>query len=506
MLAKFSRPFFRTLIAGAVICSLCAATPVHKHKHAKPVATKKLAKKIHVATVAALPSSSDSIQQGIDQILSGFSHNLNVGVIVQSTTTGETLYQHNADHVFTPASTLKLFTASAALSYLGPDYVFPTQFLSGAMPQNGIIPGNLYAKFTGDPLLTTQALETMVATLSQNGVREISGNLIIDDTTLDRSNWAPGMLDDDQLLCYAAPATSIILNRNCFGFSVATNSHNPHQVRINQTLADISIINQTITRRTSTLVNLKPTGVDDNTFVLNGYLRPNHPVSLAVALNNPRQAGTNILVNMLKKHGITLEGTVQYGKAPGNLRLLAQHDSQPLSYLVTYMLKKSVNIIADTLFKTLGGVYFNTSGGWTNGSQAVRAILEPKMNINFSKIVMVDGAGLSRYDLVSPEEFATLLQYDFHTLPAKAVFFNALPRSGVDGTLRFRMGGATQDKIHAKTGTMKSTNTSGLAGYVLTANNQTLTFAILVNAQSGNQGTYHLLEDRICQFLASKTV
>ncbi len=447
-----------------------------------------------------------SIQQGLDQIINSFNHDVSVGVIVQSTSTGATLYQHDANRMFMPASTMKLFTATAALAYLGPNYVFSTQMFGNTIPINSILPGNLYVKFSGDPMLTIDDLNNMIAILSQRGVRIIQGSLVIDDTALDQVNWAPGWMWDEQILCYAAPATSIILNRNCFGVSLAagTQANTPGHISIEGTLANISILNRVTTRQADYWqcpLDLVASG--NNTYVLSGCLAPKHaPMGLSIALNDTRKAGTDILLHLLNQHGITLAGGVRYGQTPASAKLLAEHNSAPLSALITRMLKKSDNLIADTLFKKLGGTYFNTTGTWNNGSQAVRAILSPRTGINFHNMVMVDGAGLSRYDLVNPTQFATLLNYAYRSLPANNVFYQALPSSGIDGTLRYRLGGPVQGKVHAKTGTMVST--SGLAGYIETANHQTLTFAILINGFVGKQAPYHLLEDKICQFLAEK--
>jgi D-alanyl-D-alanine carboxypeptidase/D-alanyl-D-alanine-endopeptidase (penicillin-binding protein 4) len=224
-------------------------------------------------------------------------------------------------------------------------------------------------------------------------------------------------------------------------------------------------------------------------------------MGLAVTLNDPRRAGTNVLLSLLRQQGIGVVGGVGYGYAPINLHVLAEHNSEPLSQLITQMLKKSDNLIANTLFKKLGNAYFHTQGSWTSGVQAMRAILGPRTGIDFSALTILDGCGLSHDNAISPSQFASLLNYDYRALPSFNLLYNALPRSGIDGTLRFRLGGSTLDKVHAKTGSLAGA--SSLAGYIQTASHQTLVFAILVNGP-GNQGTYHMLEDRIVKFLAMK--
>src|SRR5882724_9382575 len=48
------------------------------------------------------------------------------GIEVVSLSTGKTLYFHDADKLFTPASNTKLFTTAAAMALIGPDYTFRT--------------------------------------------------------------------------------------------------------------------------------------------------------------------------------------------------------------------------------------------------------------------------------------------------------------------------------------------------------------------------------------------
>lgn len=509
MIEQFSRlRIVRSLCAlvfftplGVLATTTTTAQAKHKHHHKHTVH--------HVAKKASMPAAipaNVSIQQGIDQIINSFNHNLSIGVIVQSTADGATLYQHNANQLFTPGSTMKLFTATSALAYLGPDYVFATQFLAYNMPQNGVLPGNLYVKFSGDPTLTVQDLTTMVKTLYDSGVHAIHGDVIIDDLAFDHENSAPGWNPKDQLSCVNGPTTgAIVLNRNCFGFNIVggRQSNAPAQVSYGSGFGAISVINQVTTRHASyATCPFGIRGIGSNTYVASGCLAPHRPIGMAVSLTDTRRAGTNILIRLLQQQGITINygGGIGYGPTPPNLRVLAQHDSPPLGQLITHMLKKSDNLYANTFFKKLGNVYFNTTGSWTSGIQAVREILGPRTGIDFSNMTMLDGCGLSHQDQVSPAQFAALLNYAYRA-PTKDVFYDALPKSGIDGTLRNRLGGATQGRICAKTGTVD--NASGLAGYIQTNSHQTLTFAILVNGV-GSQGTYHMLQDRICKFLAQK--
>ena len=63
-----------------------------------------------------------------------------LGVVVKSLTTGETIYEHNPDKMYIPASNEKIITSVSALSLLGKDYRFKTEFYSGGGISNGVLP------------------------------------------------------------------------------------------------------------------------------------------------------------------------------------------------------------------------------------------------------------------------------------------------------------------------------------------------------------------------------
>lgn len=449
-----------------------------------------------------------SLQANLNSIINRF-RGFRVGVSIQSLNTGEMLYQYHANNGFVPASTLKLFTGIAALDYLGTHYQFKTRFLTNSLAKvvNGVLIGNLYIQFSGDPYLTLDDLKDMLDSLGDKKITKVQGNIVIDDTASDRSTWPPGRVIDDKVFCYAAPVTATIINRNCFSVSIKPSKlTHPTVVKSNSNLG-IIIDNQAITkhlRRPSYSLALKPTEAHHNNhYTLKGYLsRKMGPLSFAVALQNPNLATYDIVAGMLKKYSIKYNKIV-YAKTPPNTKTLAENSSPELGFLIKNMLKKSDNLIADSLLKKLGEKYFSTQGSWKTGRSAVQAILSSKTDIDFRNIVLIDGSGLSRSNIVTPNAFVKLLNFAYKELPDNDLFFESLPSSGRDGTLKYRLGGPILGRVHAKTGSMHGI--SSLAGYIRTANNQILAFSIIINdAVPGrsNQVGYRLLENQICEFLA----
>ena len=201
---------------------------------------------------------------------------------------------------------------------------------------------------------------------------------------------------------------------------------------------------------------------------------------------------------MLNRAGITVRsGTViSNGK---DLKLIASHDSAPLSVLVVQMMKKSDNLIANSLFKTVGAHYSQTMASWQSSAAAEKDILT-KSGVDTQGMVIIDGSGLSRDNRVSPDQFSQVLLAAYRDPRIFQDYLQALPVGGMNGTLRNRLG--SRDiigKVKAKTGSMHGI--SSLSGYVETKNGKTLAFSIVVNGFVGALYPYRSMEDKLCRVL-----
>ncbi len=146
----------------------------------------------------------------------------------------------------------------------------------------------------------------------------------------------------------------------------------------------------------------------------------------------------------------------------GSPRVLARHESPPLSSLATTLMQASHNLYAETLLNTLDQNRRPRTAD--SGRAAVRDLLAA-WGIDASEAVVADGSGLSRHNLVTAHALVEVL-HRMHEQPRHAVaFLETLPVAGVSGTLASRMvGTAAEGNVRAKTGSMANVRT--LAGYV----------------------------------------
>ncbi len=179
---------------------------------------------------------------------------------------------------------------------------------------------------------------------------------------------------------------------------------------------------------------------------------------------------------------------------------MAMHRSDPLPILLKHMLKESDNLYANSILKTLGAYYYKRPGTWQTGTQAMMAILTKYNQVDFTSAVLVDGAGLSRLNVITAAQMLQVLTTVHQKPVIFAALMEALPIAGVDGTLKRRLTEAAyRNNVHAKTGTMSEVST--LSGYLQNRSHQTIAFTILINDINPHPGRYRKIEDTICKIL-----
>ncbi|HBW7251718.1 TPA: D-alanyl-D-alanine carboxypeptidase/D-alanyl-D-alanine-endopeptidase [Klebsiella pneumoniae] len=184
-----------------------------------------------------------------------------------------------------------------------------------------------------------------------------------------------------------------------------------------------------------------------------------------------------ILKAELAQAGITYSGTLlrqTLANEPGTV--LATSQSAPLHDLLRIMLKKSDNMIADTVFRTIGHARFGVPGTWRAGSDAVRQILRQQAGVDLGNTIIADGSGLSRHNLIAPATMMQVLQY-IAQHDTELNFISMLPLAGHDGSLQYRAGlhqAGVDGKVSAKTGSLQGVY--NLAGFITTASGQKMAF------------------------------
>lgn len=430
------------------------------------------------------------------------------GVIVQSLDDGTVWYERNAELMFMPASNMKLLTSSAILNALGPDWRFETELLrTGSIDQDGTLHGSLYLKGSGDPLLSAADLDAMVEQARGAGIRKVQGKLIGDDSRFDHRRYGRGWPWDDMPDYYSAPLTGLNLNENLLTVTVDPGKKpgDPLRVAIAPTekYARVTIRARTTEKGTRPALTVSRV-LGSNEVTVDGTLpvdsRSETRKPEEVTVDDPTEFTLDGLADKLNRAGIEITGGHESGYAPRQgTTPVARHESIPLSEILVKLNKPSDNLIAECLLKTLGAEK-GKEGSAAEGAAQVAAWLKTA-GADPAGLVMADGSGLSRYNLVSPRTIAAVLKA-MSTHPQGRLWSDSLPIAGVDGTLRSRLKGTAAEKnVHAKTGSIS--NASSLSGYVTTKDARRLLFVILMNNQTTGSSVPRAVQDRIVTLLAN---
>lgn len=413
----------------------------------------------------------------------------NLALVAQKVGSNTPIIDYNAQQMALPASTQKVVTALAALLQLGPDYRFVTNFESSAKLNNNTLTGDLVIRFSGDPTLTRQQIRNMVNALKQLGIHKVDGDLIVDISAFTSHDKAPGWVWNDMTQCFSAPPAAAIIDRNCFSVSLYPAEKAGDMAYIKT--ASFYPVN--MFSEVKTLAKGAPEGRyceldvvpgELNRYTLTGCLaQRSEPLPLAFAVQNGASYSGAIVKNELENAGIELTGHVKKRTLPTpQSQILVKTESKPLHDLLKVMLKKSDNMIADTVFRTIGRDYYGVPGTWRSGSDAVRQILKQKAGIDLGNTVMVDGSGLSRHNLITPATMMEILQFIAKN-DQQLDFISMLPLAGHDETLRYRGGldeAGVNGKVSAKTGALQGVY--NLAGFITTASGQKVAFVQYISA------------------------
>ncbi|BBU94293.1 serine-type D-Ala-D-Ala carboxypeptidase [Providencia rettgeri] len=413
----------------------------------------------------------------------------NLALVAQKVGSSTPLIDYNAQQMALPASTQKVVTALAALLQLGPDYRFVTNFETDAKLSNNTLTGDLVIRFSGDPTLTRQQIRNMANALKQLGIHKVDGDLVVDISAFTSHDKAPGWVWNDMTQCFSAPPAAAIIDRNCFSVSLYPA----------EKAGDFAFIKAASFYPVNMFSEVKtlPKGSPEaryceldvvpgelNRYTLTGCLtQRSEPLPLAFAVQNGASYSGAIVKNELTTAGIELTGHVKKRTFPAaQSQVLVKTESKPLHDLLKVMLKKSDNMIADTVFRTIGREYYGVPGTWRSGSDAVRQVLKQKAGIDLGNTVMVDGSGLSRHNLITPATMMEILQFIAKN-DQQLDFISMLPLAGHDGTLRYRGGfdeAGVNGKVSAKTGALQGVY--NLAGFITTASGQRVAFVQFISA------------------------
>ena len=446
------------------------------------------------------------------------------GLLVFDAATGETLYEKDSDKYFTPASNMKLLTTALALDKLGPDYRFRTTVETHGTIAQGVLSGDVILVGRGDPNLSNRKFpfdvkeefdgppEKVLIELADqvvaHGVKELSGDMVGDDSYFPRDGYPDGWEIDDMVWEYGAAISAIVLDDNTVTLTLTPGDKAGDRVEgvVEPATPDFAVQNGVTTSDKAEKADLTLVREPGSTMVVVSGTLPakSDPHKLVLAIQEPAQHAASTLARLLADRGVKFWGTIRANHEPdpaeATRTVLAEHVSLPLGDTLKLVNKISQNLHTEVLLRTAA----RQQGRWAKSDDLLKFPEEfyAKVGIAPGDVVQEDGSGLSRQDLVTPRAFVALLLYA-QKQAWFPVYFNSLPVAGIDGTLNDRMKKAgMMGRIHAKTGSIAHVQT--LSGYADTPGGRRLIFSFLSNNESVQDHQVHDALDGLCMAMVEE--
>jgi serine-type D-Ala-D-Ala carboxypeptidase/endopeptidase (penicillin-binding protein 4) len=352
----------------------------------------------------------------------------------------------------TPASTQKVLVAVAAVNVLGPDFRFETKVVAAGAPRDGVVDA-LWLVGSGDPFLATPEylaylagrprsqdrrstpLAGLADELARAGVRSVPGGIRGDDSRYDRTRvvptWKPGYVADNAI----GPLGALVVN--------------------------------------------------------GGFSRFTPPEDRAP---DPAAHAAGELARLARDRGVDVPLAGTGGTAPARAFTVATVRSEPLTEMVTAMLRESDNLAAELFVREIGRRRAD-DGSTPAGTAAVVRELAA-LGLPVAGLHLGDGSGLEVTNTVSCAVLASSLRLNG---PGVGDVRSWLAVAGRSGTLVKRLVETPlEGMLAAKTGSLAGV--TGLTGFV--DGRRHLSFALLANgAFSDADG--RLLQDRLVAVLAN---
>jgi serine-type D-Ala-D-Ala carboxypeptidase/endopeptidase (penicillin-binding protein 4) len=409
-----------------------------------------------------------------------------VAVVVHDTHTGKRVLQWQETKALNPASLAKLVTTAAALDRLGPAWAWATPvWLQGTL-KDGVLEGSVHIKGSGDPRLVVERVWLLLRRLQQQGVREIRGDFVLDNSAFVLPEADPADFDGEPLRPYNVRPSALLLNQRAVIYTFVPDE----AAGVARVLAEPTLAGTQVDRTVPLVAGpcgdwraaLKAGFEPGRTRFAGFYASACGELNWPIADPQPGSYDARLLQALWLEMGGQLSGTVREGPAPADARPSFELRSPPLAEVVRDINKFSNNLMSQQLFLTLG-LQGRRSTTPEQAREAVARWLAEKTGELASDGTVVDnGSGLSRRGRISAGRLARLL-VQVNESATFSELMSSLPISGMDGTLR-RARNAATGRAHLKTGSLR--DVAGVAGWVLSSSGRRYVLVALVNHPNAN--------------------
>lgn len=384
-----------------------------------------------------------------------------------------------------PASVMKLVTTYAALDMLGPHYFWKTRLFTQGPVQNGVLKGNLLIQGSGDPKLVVERLHDLMLAVQDKGVRQIEGDILLDNSIFRLPPHDAAAFDDDPLRPYNAGPDGLLLNFKALVFKFFPDART-RTVRVESEppIASVSIP-ATVAAAKGGCGNwrskLAADFTDPNRITFSGrFPRSCGEQNWGVAYVDPDSYAPRVIDAMWRGAGGQLSGQVKWMKGAAKGQPLVTGLSLPLVDIIGDINRYSNNVMAQQLFLTLSAAG-DRRGSFAESRNMLARWWRQRFGMRTAPLVE-NGSGLSRQGRVTAASLSALLQQAAGS-PNGQVFEQSMSVAGINGTARSMAarnpGSEAIGNAVLKTGTLR--DVAAVAGYAWGRSGQKYAVVGLIN-------------------------
>ena len=443
-------------------------------------------------------------------------------------TTGDTLLAGNPGRRMIPGSTIKLFTAVAALDLLGPEFrwetgLWATTPADPAVASDTMVAGDLVVTASGDPTWSARFAGSVAAPLERaaialESIRRVTGALVVDASSWDSTSVRPSWMVEDLASPAGASGGAFALMEGQTHIEIGGGVAPGDSVSVRWwPLGENDFVRSRLVTTAVGARDVRATWLPESRVLeLAGVVPAGVVDTLRLPTRDPVRQAASALYRAVIEHGISVDAgwrvawdtgePVAGGCVSGSVsactaaRRVGSLMSLPLLDVVAAMLEPSQNWIAEQVVRTVGYTRSNRAS-WTEGLDAVRGYAGALPSVDSMDIRIADGSGLSVQNLVTARALVAVLTHA-RSRPWGEAFRAALAEPGEEGsTLEARLS-ELQGRLFAKTGTL--TNVGALAGYLINQAGREIAFAILVNSSNLPGSTVRSAIDDVLRALAGQ--
>lgn len=385
--------------------------------------------------LSSCASPSRIIKKNTDTVLgTSFYDKQFTGFVLFDPGSGDTLVSYNGQRYFTPASNTKIFTLYAALQLL-PDSIPALKYVKRK--------DTLYIEGTGNPVLLHPYFEDDKVL----PFLEAQAHIALHLGNLEDKKYGPGWSWGDYQYYYQAERSPMPL----YGNVLTLYNDQGLQARPNYFLDSVIRINTDKNRE-----------IERNIF----YFGTSREDSLEIPYR-----GSAALTRRLLERELGSKVTLADKMPSGEKKTLY---GMALDTVYRRMMHKSDNFLAEQLLILASSTLSDT----LSSERAREHVLTSYLPELKQEPRWVDGSGLSRYNLFSPESMVHVLHKMYVEVPREELL-GYFPAGGESGTLKNWYPGDPEPYIYAKTGSLG--NNHCLSGYLITKSGKTLIFSFMNN-------------------------